>query len=95
MNEPIKAGDLCEVIDGLQGRNSPNLGLVVRVSRYVADHTKFGRIFRCKAEYATIGYAGSKNPDLLPGEADFAQSWLKKLPPETPPVKAKEIANHE
>lgn len=82
MSEPIKAGDRCEVIDGLKGRESPNIGLIVRVLSYAGDHSKFGRIWRCEAEYAEIGQAGVNVP---PGQADFAQSWLKKLPPDTKP----------
>lgn len=31
MSAPIQAGDLAEVIDGLQGKDSPNLGLIVKV----------------------------------------------------------------
>lgn len=83
MSEPIKSGDLCEVIDGLQGRDSPNLGLIVRVSSCVGEHSKFGRIWRCQAEYGERGQEGANVP---PGMLDFAQSWLRKLPPEpTPP----------
>ncbi len=82
MNEPIKAGDLAEVIDGLKGKDSPNLGLVVRVISYVGDHSQHGRIWRCEAEYAVLGQTGLNVP---PGSADFAQSWLRKIEP--PPQK--------
>lgn len=87
MNEPIQAGDLCEVVDGLNGKDSPNLGLVVRVLSYVGDHSKLGRIWRCEAEYATIAHKGARST-ALPGQADFAQSWLRKLPPEPEQPKA-------
>ena len=83
--EPIKAGDLCEVIDGLNGKASPNIGLVVRVVSYVGDHSQFGRIWRCEAEYAE---RGQKGRDVPVGMADFAQSWLRKLPPEAKPPEA-------
>jgi hypothetical protein len=85
VSEPIKAGDRCEVIDGLLGKNSPNLGLIVRVLAYVGDHSKFGRIWRCEAEYAELGQPGKNVP---PGTADFAQSWLRKLPPDPVPPEA-------
>ena len=78
MSEPIKAGDLCEVIDGLLGKASPNLGLIVKVLAYVGDHSKFGRIWRCEAEYAELGQLGVNIP---PGSVDFAQSWLRKIEP--------------
>ena len=78
MSEPIKAGDLCEVIDGLQGKDSPNIGLVVSVRHFVGEHSKHGRIWRCEAEYATRGQEGDNVP---PGLADFAQSWLRKIEP--------------
>lgn len=80
MTTPIKAGDLCEVVDGLNGKASPNIGLVVRVLAYVGDHSKHGRIWRCEAEYAELGQPGVNVP---PGAADFAQSWLRKIEPPT------------
>lgn len=91
MNEPIKAGDRCEVIDGLQGKASPNLGLIVKTLFYIGDHSKFGRIWRCEAEYAERGQPGEDvpgRPKLEGGQADFAQSWLRKLPPDPEPPKA-------
>lgn len=83
MNEPIKAGDRCEVIDGLQGKDSPNIGLIVIPRQYVGDHSKFGRIWRCEAEYSERGQIGTDK--VPPGMADFAQSWLRKLPPDKTP----------
>lgn len=81
MSEPIKAGDLAEVIDGLNGKDSPNLGLIVKVAACVGEHSKFGRIWRCDAEYAVRGQEGQSVPG---GLADFAQSWLRKIePPQT------------
>lgn len=82
MNEPIKAGDRCEVVDGLMGKASPNIGLIVVVRQYVGDHSKFGRVWRCEAEYAERGQIGRGVP---PDMADFAQSWLRKLPPDPTP----------
>jgi hypothetical protein len=78
VTEPIKAGDLCEVIDGMLGKASPNIGLVVEVKSCVGEHSQFGRIWRCQAQYAELGQAGKNVP---PGMADFAQSWLKKIEP--------------
>lgn len=78
MSEPIKAGDLAEVIDGLLGKSSPNLGLIVRVLSYVGDHSQHGRIWRCEAEYAVLGQTGVGVPA---GSADFAQAWLRKIEP--------------
>lgn len=87
MSEPIKAGDLAEVIDGLKGKDSPNLGLIVRVLAYVGDHSQHGRIWRCEAEYAVLGQEGVNVP---PDKADFAQAWLRKIEP--PPVKTQTTA---
>lgn len=90
MNEPIQAGDRCEVIWGLLGEKSPNIGLVVIVRHYDGDLHKFGRMWLCEAEYGVTGFKGteSKNPA---GTQHYAQSWLKKLPPEAPPAKAKKV----
>lgn len=93
MNEPIGAGDRCEVIDGLKGKDSPNLGLVVRALAYIGDHSKLGRMWRCEAEYASIGHQGA-NTTCPPGQADFAQTWLRKLPPPEPKTVKDEIREH-
>lgn len=85
MNEPIKAGDRCEVVDGLNGKDSPNIGLIVKVLQVQGEHSKFGRIWRCEAEYAVRGQEGKNVPG---GQADFAQSWLRKLPPDAAPPQA-------
>lgn len=90
MSEPIKAGDRAEVIDGLQGKNSPNLGLIVKVLAYVGDHSKLGRIWRCEAEYAELGQPGVNVP---PGQADFAQPWLRKIEPPPSNTNAKHEVN--
>jgi hypothetical protein len=82
---PIKAGDLAEVISGMQGKSSPNLGLIVRVLAYRGDHSQYGRIWRCQAEYAELGQPGVNVP---PGEADFAQDWLRKIEPPTTSIQA-------
>lgn len=85
MSGPIESGDRCEVVWGLLGAQSPNIGLIVIVRTYVGDHSVHGRIWRCEAEFAERGQPGR---DVPGGMADFAQSWLKKLPPD--PAKGKE-----
>lgn len=76
MAAPITAGCLAEVIDGTLGAASPNLGLMVRVLAYVGDHSRFGRIWRCEAEYAER----AQNPEKIPaGQVDFAQDWLRRV----------------
>jgi hypothetical protein len=79
MNEPIKAGDLCEVIGGLGQGKSPNLGLQVTVVSLQGEHSQHGRIWRCEGPGVKQltdggGYA-------VTGWGDFAQSWLRKAPP--------------
>jgi hypothetical protein len=78
MSEPIKAGDLCEVIAGAFGIAGPNVGKQVTVKELRGEHSQFGRIWRCEgrdiiSEFGAVG-----------GQADFAQSWLRKLPPTVP-----------
>lgn len=91
--EPIQAGDRCEVVWGLLGAQSPNIGLIVIARQYIGDHSQHGRIWRCEAEYAERAQDGFDVPGRMPlqGAADFAQSWLKKLPPEAAPPKAQTI----
>jgi hypothetical protein len=77
MKRPIQAGDLCEVINGLLGRDSPNIGLIVVVRQYLGDEKTLGRIWRCEAEYAqTLKLHNKPTP---PGMADFAQDWLRRI----------------
>ena len=82
MSKPIQAGDLCEVISGMLGDKSPNIGLIVTVVSFVGDHSKYGRIWRCEAEYAERGQIPTVK---VPGEmSDFSQHWLRKIePPKT------------
>jgi len=74
----IRAGDLAEVIGGMLGEKSPNLGLIVRVKEFRGEHSQFGRIWRCEAEFAERGQPGVNVPD---GAVDFAQDWLRKIEP--------------
>ena len=78
MSTPIKKGDLCEVVNGMLGAASPNIGLIVEVLSFRGEHSQHGRIWRCKAAYAELGQPGVNVP---PGEADFAQDWLRKIEP--------------
>lgn len=79
MKSPIKAGDLCEVISGMEGSKSPNLGLVVQVLGRQGEHTLYGPIWICEAQYAVLGQPGTR--DVSGGKAHFAQSWLRKIEP--------------
>lgn len=76
MSEPIKAGDVCLVIDGAFGKDSPNIGKQVTVHGFRGDHSVYGRIWLCAGKELVSEYGG------LGGHADFAQSWLQKLPPD-------------
>ncbi len=83
MNEPIKAGDMAVVIGGMLGDKSPNIGLIVKVVSARGEHSKYGRIWACDAEYGERGQLGTDN--LPGGLLDFAQDWLKKIPPPPAP----------
>lgn len=78
MSEPIKSGDLCEVIAGAFGLQGPNVGKLVTVKELRGEHSKFGRIWRCTGPDLTTEYGATGT------QADFAQSWLRKLPPTVP-----------
>lgn len=87
MKEPIKAGDMAEVISGMSGAESPNIGLIVTVKQLVFECPQLGRIWRCEAEYAEriVRGPGCTCP---PGQADFAQNWLRKIDPPPKPDEA-------
>ncbi len=78
MPSPIQKGDLAEVISGVLGDKSPNLGLIVEVLAQQGDHSKYGRMWLCQAEHAELAQPGVNVP---PGDADFAQDWLRKIEP--------------
>ena len=84
--KPIEAGCLAEVINGLLGEKSPNIGLIVRVKQYVGDEITLGRIWRCEAEY---GERIQERPNIPAGLVDFAQSWLRRLPDDLAPTQSK------
>jgi hypothetical protein len=74
MKEPIKAGDLCHIVGGVDG---VNVGKTVRVFSLQGEHSQYGRIWRCKTEGdLLITQYGAVGP-----VADFAQSWLLKIDP--------------
>lgn len=89
MNPPISAGDLAEVVSGHQAAASPNIGLIVRVLHFVGEHSRHGRIWRCEAEYASLHQPGVSVP---PGQADFAQAWLRKIEPPPARLREREVA---
>lgn len=90
MNEPIKAGDLAEVINGMRGKDSPNIGLIVKVVHRVYECPTLGVIWRCEAEHAE---RAEHRPNVPGGLADFAQDWLRKIqpPPIAPAVRQVEL----
>lgn len=81
MKEPIKAGDLCEVIGGQGQIKSPNIGLQVTVASFQGEHSRLGRIWRCQGPgVQQLTDAGTY---VVTGWADFAQTWLRKIEPPT------------
>lgn len=95
MNQPIKAGDVCLVVDGLGQGKSPNVGKVVVVGQRIygahgMDHTRFGPVVRCKGEgVVQLGDAGEY---VVTGWADFPTAWLKRIePPKTKSTTQKAI----
>jgi hypothetical protein len=85
MNEPIKSGDRCEVIGGALGLKGPNVGKTVTVRSLRGEHSVHGRIWMCEGPDLVTEYGG------LGTQADFAQSWLRKLPPEPAEGRAKRV----
>lgn len=83
MTEPIKKGDLAEVIDGALGAASPNIGLRVVVIAQQGEHSKFGVMWLCEGD-AELAQIGTRNVGA--GQAHYAQSWLKKIPPPAAPA---------
>lgn len=79
------AGLLCRVIGGVDGLN---IGKIVVVQSLQGEHSKLGRIWRATGhecslitEYGGIGIS-----------ADFAEDWLKPIPPITAKPQQMKIA---
>ena len=86
MNEPLKAGDLAIVIDGLNGLESPNINKIVTVGKLIGEHSRLGRMRHCVGpDIIQMDAAGQY---IKTGNADFPIAWLKKIEP--PPLKAKD-----
>jgi hypothetical protein len=90
MNEPIKAGDKCEVINALGRGKSPNIGLEVTVVSRTGEHSTLGVVWHCSnPDIVQLGDAGNY---LRSGWADFPTAWLKKLgDPTTPKSEASTV----
>lgn len=86
MNEPLKAGDLAIVIDGLNGLESPNINKSVTVGKLIGDHSLLGPMRHCIG--ADISQMNAAGQYIKTGWADFPIAWLKKIEP--PPLKAKD-----
>lgn len=80
MTEPIKTGDLAEVVGGLGRDKSPNIGLQVSVGACRGEHSQHGRVYRCKG--FKVKQIGDSGEYVQTGWADFPVSWLRKIPPE-------------
>lgn len=101
MKEPLKAGDVCEVIGGLGQNKSPNLGLQVTITRRIfgahgGDHREFGPMFRCRGK--DIVQMNDVGDYINTGWADFAGIWLRKIEPPTETKhknKTEELANSD
>lgn len=97
-NETPKVGPnvLCEVVGGLLGEDSPNLGMIVMITRYVGYREKlnqsdphFGKVWEADAEYAEAPPSQKITRRIDPGKRDFLESWLKPLPLDKQPPAAK------
>lgn len=84
--EPIKAGDLCEIVQGALGDKGPNVGKIVRVMHLRGEHSVHGRIWRVQGGDLVSEFGAVGDP------VDCAQSWLRKLPPESLPKTAEQKA---
>lgn len=78
MVEPIKAGDMAEVVGGYTGARSPNLGKLVTVKMLIGETHDLGKIWRCEGPGLVAGRYAGNCPE---GQADFARAWLRKIEP--------------
>lgn len=67
----IKTGDIATVINSIDGAS---VGITVVVGEYQGEHSKYGRIWRCKSKDTIVTEFGG-----FGNEADFAEDWLMKI----------------
>lgn len=67
----IKSGDTAKVINSIDGAC---VGITVIVGEYQGEHSKYGRIWRCKSKDTIVTEFGG-----FGNEADFAEDWLMKI----------------
>ncbi len=84
MKEPLKNGDMAEVVGGLGRAKSPNLGKIVTVGMRIfgahgADHSQFGPVHRCSGD--GVVQLGDTGEYIMTGWADFPDAWLRKIEP--------------
>ena len=79
MSEPIKKGDLAEIIAGALGEGGPNAGKRVTVGFLQGEHSQYGNIWRVHGEGLVTEYGA------VGTELDCAQSWLRKIEPPSGP----------
>lgn len=89
MTEPIKAGDTCIVIGGASGsHDEANRGRRVIVLSAQGEHSRFGRIWRCRTQdglpLKIIHGIFVNEGSVGVNEGDFAASWLQKADPQVP-----------
>lgn len=89
MNEPIKSGDECIIVNGATGpRCQVNLGRRVIVGTMRGEHSRFGRIWRCVSldgkPFLRVDGCFVDDGCIGGNEADFASAWLQKAEPIPP-----------
>jgi hypothetical protein len=82
--EPIKAGDLCVVVNALSRKKSPNLGLIVTVGKRIygdhgMDHTTYGPIV--EIVHPDLMQLGDNGEYVKMGWAHIPTAWLQKIDP--------------
>jgi len=94
-NIKVGPGVLCEVVNGLEGKNSPNLGMFVRVTRFIGNYETYGPVWEAKNEYGERPSYSRIHRPIAPGHQDYLESWLRPIPPEKDPLKALNIQQPE
>lgn len=72
--EPLKVGDLCIIVAGLNNA-SPNIGKIVEVTKFYGEHPKYGRLWTIRGR-DLIGIDGKKHEVRR-----TLESWLMKISP--------------
>ena len=82
MIRPLSSGDICIIVCGMNGTNSPNVGKLITIDKRVygdhgLDHRMFGPVYACIGRDLTVLDNGGEYRTV--SKCDIPGIWLKRI----------------